>query len=63
MPTHEQHILRILGEVADIHSIHRGWNALFPSDIAERLNSELRTGGRVHAYRGCDAPKKFGGTS
>lgn len=33
MPTHEEHILRILGEAKE---------PLFASEIAERLNSELR---------------------
>ncbi len=33
MPTHEEHMLRILGEAKD---------PLFASEIAERLNSELR---------------------
>jgi hypothetical protein len=32
MPTHEQHILRILGEAT---------KPMFPSEIAERLNREL----------------------
>jgi hypothetical protein len=36
MPTHEEHILRILGEATD---------PLFPSEIAERLNRELGTAG------------------
>jgi len=35
MLTHEEHILRILGEATD---------SLFPSEIAERLNSEFRAG-------------------
>jgi hypothetical protein len=35
MPTHEEHILRILGEVTE---------PLFPSEIAERLNHELGPG-------------------
>jgi hypothetical protein len=35
MPTHEEHILRILGEAIE---------AIFPSEIAERLNDELRPG-------------------
>ena len=35
MPTHEEHIMRILGEAAE---------PLFPSEIAERLNHELRPG-------------------
>ena len=33
MPTHEEHILRILGEAKE---------PLFASEIAERLNRELR---------------------
>ena len=33
MPTHEEHMLRILGEAKD---------PLLASEIAERLNSELR---------------------
>ena len=33
MPTHEEHILRILGEAKE---------PLFASEIAEHLNSELR---------------------
>jgi len=32
MPTHEEHILRILGEAQE---------PLYPSEIAERLNREL----------------------
>jgi hypothetical protein len=36
MPSHEDHILRILGEATD---------PLFPSDIAERLNRELGPAG------------------
>jgi hypothetical protein len=36
MPSHEQHILRILGEATD---------PLFPSEIAERLNRELGAAG------------------
>ncbi len=36
MPSHEEHILRILGEAAD---------PLFPSEIAERLNRELGPSG------------------
>lgn len=32
MPSHEQHILRILGEAQE---------PLYPSEIAERLNTEL----------------------
>jgi hypothetical protein len=32
MPSHEEHILRILGEATE---------PLFPSEIAERLNREL----------------------
>jgi hypothetical protein len=39
MPTHEEHILRILGEAAD---------PLFPSEITDRLNRELGGG---TAYR------------
>lgn len=35
MPTHEEHILRILGEAID---------PLFPSDVAEQLNRELGPG-------------------
>jgi len=35
MPTHEERILRILGEATE---------ALFTSEIAERLNSEFRAG-------------------
>jgi hypothetical protein len=36
MPTHEDHILRILGEASE---------AIFPSEIAEQLNRELGPGG------------------
>jgi hypothetical protein len=36
MPSHEEHILRILGEATD---------PLFPSEIAERLNRELGPAG------------------
>jgi predicted Zn-ribbon and HTH transcriptional regulator len=36
MPTHEEHILRILGEATE---------PLFPSEIAERLNRELGPAG------------------
>jgi hypothetical protein len=39
MPSHEEHILRILGEATD---------PLFPSEIAERLNRELGPSGCVH---------------
>lgn len=35
MPTHEEHILRILGEAVE---------PLFPSEITERLNRELGPG-------------------
>ncbi|PYX03966.1 MAG: hypothetical protein DMG74_17970 [Acidobacteria bacterium] len=35
MPTHEEHILRILGEATD---------PLFPSEITDRLNHELVAG-------------------
>ena len=35
MPTHEQHILRILGEATE---------PLFPSEITDRLNRELGAG-------------------
>jgi hypothetical protein len=35
MPTHQQHILRILGETTE---------PLFPFEITERLNHELRPG-------------------
>ena len=36
MPTHEEHIVRILGEATE---------PLFPSEIAERLNRELGAAG------------------
>jgi len=36
MPSHEHHILRILGEASE---------AIFPSEIAEQLNRELGPGG------------------
>jgi hypothetical protein len=36
MPSHEEHILRILGEATE---------PMFPSEIAERLNRELGPGG------------------
>jgi hypothetical protein len=39
MPTHEEHILRILGEATE---------PLFPSEITDRLNRELGGGA---AYR------------
>ena len=35
MPTHEEHILRILGEATD---------PLFPSEITDRLNREVGAG-------------------
>jgi hypothetical protein len=35
MPTHEEHILRILGEATE---------PLFPSEITDRLNRELGAG-------------------
>jgi predicted Zn-ribbon and HTH transcriptional regulator len=36
MPTHEEHIMRILGETTE---------PIFPSEIAERLNRELGPAG------------------
>jgi len=36
MPTHEEHIMRILGEATE---------PLFPFEIAERLNRELGSAG------------------
>jgi predicted Zn-ribbon and HTH transcriptional regulator len=47
VPTHEEHILRILGEAKE---------PLFASEIAEHLNSELRPDG---AYSTMEVAKRL----
>ena len=51
MPTHEEHILRILGEAKE---------PLFASEIAEHLNSELRPDS---AYSTMEVAKRLKGMS
>lgn len=51
MPTIDEHILRILGEASE---------GLFASEIAERLNKELRP---VMAYKTMDVAKNLKGMS
>jgi len=51
VPTHEEHILRILGEAKE---------PLFASEIAEHLNSELRPDS---AYSTMEVAKRLKGMS